>query len=79
MHSARIQPAGLFPIALALTGCAPTEVGSYSARGVDLRAHRTYNWAPVSTTTGSFRIAAWYDNGSGYSTRLAETAASIAV
>jgi hypothetical protein len=45
MQASRIRLAGLFTLALALTGCASSEVNSYIARGVNLREHRTYNWA----------------------------------
>jgi len=48
--------AGLFILAVALAGCAST-VSSYVARGVDLRAPRTYNWAPVEPRpTGDPRL-----------------------
>ena len=40
-----IRLAGLFTLSLALTGCASSEVRSYTARGVDLREFQTYNWA----------------------------------
>jgi hypothetical protein len=45
MLSSTIRLAGPLTLALALAGCASTEVSSYVARGVDLRVHRTYNWA----------------------------------
>ena len=41
----------------ALTGCASMNVSSYVARGVDLREHRAYNWAPVDARpTGDPRL-----------------------
>ena len=45
MHASTVRLAGLLALALVPTGCASTEVRSYLARGVDLRQHRTYNWA----------------------------------
>ena len=45
MHPCRIRLAALVTLTLALTGCASIEVRSYVARGIDLREHRTYNWA----------------------------------
>jgi len=45
MHPSRFRLAALVTLALAITGCASTEVRSYVARGIDLREHRTYNWA----------------------------------
>ncbi len=57
MQASRIRLAGLFVLALALTGCASSEVSSYIARGVNLRAHRTYNWALDSArSTGDPRL-----------------------
>ena len=44
MHPSRFRLAGVLTLALALAGCASTEVRSYLARGIDLREHRTYNW-----------------------------------
>ncbi len=45
MHPSRIRLAALVTLTLAIAGCASTEVRSYIARGIDLREHRTYNWA----------------------------------
>jgi len=45
MRSLGIRLAGLVTLTLALTGCASSEVRSYTARGVDLLQPRTYNWA----------------------------------
>jgi hypothetical protein len=57
MQASRIRLAGLFTLALALTGCASSEVNSYIARGVDLRAPQTYNWAlPDARSTGDPRL-----------------------
>jgi hypothetical protein len=42
---------------LAFAGCASMSVSSYVARGVDLRAYRTYNWALTGAqTTGDPRL-----------------------
>lgn len=57
MPASRIRLAGLFTLALALTGCASSEVKSYLARGVNLREHRTYNWAlDDARSTGDPRL-----------------------
>lgn len=40
-----IRLAGLVTLSLVLTGCASSEVRSYTAPGVDLRQFQTYNWA----------------------------------
>lgn len=58
MQASRIRlAAGLFTLALALTGCASSEVNSYVARGVNLREHRTYNWAlDDARSTGDPRL-----------------------
>ena len=67
MHSLPIRLAGLLTSALVLTGCASTEVNSYIARGVDLREHRTYNWAPDNArSTGDPRL----DNNRFFQERL---------
>jgi hypothetical protein len=57
MYPSTIRLAGLLTLVLAFAGCASTNVSSYVARGVDLRAHRTYNWAPAEARpTGDPRL-----------------------
>jgi hypothetical protein len=57
MPSSRIRLAGMITLTIVITGCAATNVNSYVARGVDLRGHRTYNWAPaVARSTGDPRL-----------------------
>jgi hypothetical protein len=44
-------------LALGLTGCASVNVGSYAARGTDVRQYRTYNWASTAgQPTGDPRL-----------------------
>jgi hypothetical protein len=69
MHRSTFRLAGLFTLAVAITGCASTNVSSYVARGVDLRAHRTYNWASVEPrSTGDPRL----DNNRFFEERVQE-------
>lgn len=57
MYPLIIRLGGFLTLAVVLTGCASTEVGSYVARGADLHSRRTYSWGPVEErSTGDPRL-----------------------
>ena len=52
-----LRLATLAVAALALTGCAPRNVGSFLERGSDFARYRTYSWAPAGAQeTGDPRL-----------------------